>query len=413
MRLFIRLLGFLLLARDAAALSTNLMQDNGIMMDEALDNVEDQRSSYHKTPEDLQSLKKSLAEVLNLRGSDHFEQHASSANSTISRPVDATTSKVQVVAFVHGMTAKFSMTKIMAVCFLVLISLVSLFVICGSDDFDTASHFPAKSREDILRVEDCDGTWAQTYRNADEQSKQGLELLFRCKIIPTDEFAHSKVNQEHIHECVWIAQHMLRQRPLEKWLEVWPEAQRTFEESVTACFAARTDVRSNFYDSLPPPMPQEAAALDPQAPVNQSQYLLGQRSAEDSAVTEYAVPAQAEPVPAPEGSSTADQPSSTGVPTKSKTASPSPKRELPPILKTPADRNSLMERCREIMAKSDAQRRPWDSKAKSKSPSPATPGFTASDGTGGTGQPSPGHTSPRQAAGKGKSDLDIYKSIDS
>lgn len=410
MRLFIRLLAFVLLARHATALSTNLMQNNDIMLDGALESLEDQHSSHHKTPEDLQSLKRSLAEVLNLRGSDHFEQQASSANSTISRPVDATTSKVQVVAFVHGMAAKISMTKIMAVCFLVLISLLSLFIICWSDDVDNSSQLDARSREDILSVENCDGTWAQTYRNADEQSKQGLELLFRCKIIPTDEFAHSKVNQEHIHECVWIAQHMLKQRPLENWLEVWPEAQRTFEESVTACFAARTDVRSNFYDSLPLPPSQEGVALDPQAPVNQSQYLLGQRS-EDSLVTTGAMPTQSEPVPAAGGSSIADQPSSTGVPTKSKTASATPKRELPPILKTPADRNSLMERCREIMAKSDAQRRPWDSKAKSKSPSPVTPGFTASDGTGGTGQPSPGHTSPRQAAGKGKTDLD--KSIDS
>jgi hypothetical protein len=52
---------------------------------------------------------------------------------------------------------------------------------------------------------------------------------------------------------------MLREKSLGEWVEEWPQAMKTFEESVTACFAARTDVISNLYGQSPPNSPQTPA----------------------------------------------------------------------------------------------------------------------------------------------------------
>lgn len=89
-------------------------------------------------------------------------------------------------------------------------------------------------------VEFSDGSWAQVYREARGEQKEALELLFRCNIISTDEFAFSSVSEEHIQECLWIGTHMLRQKPLEEWVALWQQAQQTFEDNVTASFEARS-----------------------------------------------------------------------------------------------------------------------------------------------------------------------------
>jgi len=94
-------------------------------------------------------------------------------------------------------------------------------------------------QQDFVTVEFTDGSWAQVYREARGEQKEALELLFRCNIISTDEFAFSSVSPEHIQECIWIATHMLRQKPLEEWVALWQQAQQTFEDSVAACFEAR------------------------------------------------------------------------------------------------------------------------------------------------------------------------------
>lgn len=99
----------------------------------------------------------------------------------------------------------------------------------------------SRTREDLeATVANADGSWANNYGRATGNHKEALELLFRCGIIPPQEFAHSRVGQDHIDECVWISSHMLRQRPLEEWVIMWLEAQQAFEQSVTACYSART-----------------------------------------------------------------------------------------------------------------------------------------------------------------------------
>jgi len=49
---------------------------------------------------------------------------------------------------------------------------------------------------------------------------------------------------------------MLRRQPLEAWVEKWQEARSTFEDSVTQCFAARTDVITNLYGDSAPHSPK-------------------------------------------------------------------------------------------------------------------------------------------------------------
>jgi len=114
-------------------------------------------------------------------------------------------------------------------------------------------HSPSKEVEqDFATVELSDGSWAQVYREARGEQKEALELLFRCNIISTDEFAFSSVSQEHMQECIWIATHMLRQKPLEEWVALWQQAQQTFEDSVTACFEARGGPYSSVSHNLQP-----------------------------------------------------------------------------------------------------------------------------------------------------------------
>lgn len=109
----------------------------------------------------------------------------------------------------------------------------------GSDN-DT-SELAAETHPDLAAVVEIgEGTWAHTYRNSNGEQKDALELLFRCKIVSLEEFAHSHASQEHIDECVWIAKCMLIQKPLEEWVACRQQALQSFEDSITAIFAART-----------------------------------------------------------------------------------------------------------------------------------------------------------------------------
>jgi len=258
-----------------------------------------------------------------------------------------------------SMTRVFAVTLVMLVVALVFVALC-IFVMEEHSEADEGP-MAAKPPEDLYIMSSCDGTWAVTYQKAEGQSKQGLELLFRCHIIPTEEFAHSNVSQEHIDECVWIATHMLRQRKLEEWTEMWPEALRTFEESVTACFAARTDVRTEFAVGTEDE-PVQGAPRKPGSSVGSPRALQYLGSSVDVSTRP-----QSETM-SPSGDFTIENFPASGArslnnsPGKGKYTAPSSRKEandvLPPVLGTPADRKSLMDRCRQIMAASDAQRKP-------------------------------------------------------
>lgn len=104
----------------------------------------------------------------------------------------------------------------------------------------------------LTSLEGRHGSWASSYRDAQGTRQDAIELLYRCRIIPQGEFYDRRVNQDHIEECVWIATLMLQTRPLEEWVTLREEAQSTFEERVTACSTARTDLlETRGSDELP------------------------------------------------------------------------------------------------------------------------------------------------------------------
>jgi len=328
MRLFVRICACFLLAGSVASLTLNTVQASEASQNETA--LRRARTLPNQTPTRLR-----MGPLLSrLRGSNHTEEHFSGQMNHQGESHAATSRTITLMSAFS--TTRLSLTRILAVGFM-----VSLFVVCSSVVGSSPlappdSNMPPKPRQELLALEGCDGTWAQTYRESDEQSKQGLELLFRCHIIPTVEFAHSKVSQEHVGECVWISTHMLRQRPLEEWLELWPEAQRTFEENVTACYVARIELRSSFNEG-------GGEGMETASPRTLQRYI------ESGGTDPLALnDARASPGMSKEAAGRRNE------------SRPGATPDLPPILKTPADRKSLMERCRQIMAKSDSQRR-WDS----------------------------------------------------
>lgn len=125
------------------------------------------------------------------------------------------------------------------------------------DQKETKSVRQSNTKASLVELESTpsSGTWAITYRTAPQSTKAALELLFLCNIIPLEEFAHSYVSQEHINECVWIAGQMLLEKSLDDWVDSKSSARKTFEESVTACFSARTDVIASLFGSFDSPAP--------------------------------------------------------------------------------------------------------------------------------------------------------------
>jgi len=253
--------------------------------------------------------KASRSNFQQLRKSTHKQE---AANSTIN--------KNELITHLAEHHHHISLPRIIAVVLVTLVGIGIAFMFMEEDDDKESARVhegPPKPREELVSMESCDGTWAVTYQNAEAQHKQGLELLFRCHIIPTQEFAHAKVSQEHIDECVWIATHMLRQRSLEDWLNEWPQARDTFDDSVRKCYEERKDVRLER---------QNSAALKPPSGV------------------------------AGNGKSMDEKKQATPAKGGTKASAPPTKQPL-----KIGDKKSLMDRCRQIMAASDAGRKPWSS----------------------------------------------------
>jgi len=249
--------------------------------------------------------------------------------------------------------------------FVILIVACVYFALSREEESDLTTVSSARGYNALVALENCEGAWARTYKNAKGDSKQGLELLFRCHIIPPEEFANSQpgdgadidqntVSQGHIDECVWIATVMLHQKPLEQWLQVPGDAQKTFEEHVTSMYEERKELRTGYPDTLPaqekdnPKSPLPVVEHLPQQttpPRAESVKSLGRSSLSSSPVLPHQDPIGMS------GSSVCSVPSTLR----------SSKADFPVILQTPEDANSLLTRCRRIMAASDSQRKPWSS----------------------------------------------------
>lgn len=236
--------------------------------------------------------------------------------------------------------AKGAKTRLVLFIVMVIVVMVGLFFACSlMEESEESEETTIPSKDDITPKEDTQiGTWALTYQKADEQSKQGLDLLLGCNIIPQEEFDKSQVSQEHIDECVWIAIHMLQQRPLEQWIQMRPEAQKTFMDRNQLCLSSN----------------EKEPGGTPKASVQHLEYPEHTPECDDRAI---AMRLQADNMTAPSESEVHSVRSEKSYTTSVKSSVSG----VPSIFKHPEDSNSLILRCRQIMTASDSKRKPWDS----------------------------------------------------
>lgn len=71
-----------------------------------------------------------------------------------------------------------------------------------------------------------------------DQDNEGLKLCLKCEILSAQDYANNRVSQEHIDECLWIAKIMLRQMPLESWVDLSQNDRESFESRVGALLQA-------------------------------------------------------------------------------------------------------------------------------------------------------------------------------
>jgi len=97
--------------------------------------------------------------------------------------------------------------------------------------------------------------------------------LHVCNIISKEDFCSESVSQEHIDECIWIAEEMLRLKPLEVWVALAPQqGQQSFKNTVAAINLAREHARMNAetvpVQTLPPQMDEDSPRFSPRDSVS-------------------------------------------------------------------------------------------------------------------------------------------------
>mmetsp|Transcript_66140 Transcript_66140/g.123423 ORF Transcript_66140/g.123423 Transcript_66140/m.123423 type:complete len:291 (+) Transcript_66140:61-933(+) len=85
------------------------------------------------------------------------------------------------------------------------------------------------------------GSWAQAVRGAHGSRQEALRLLCESGIVTARELSDdlTVISDEHIDECVLIAQEMLQKWPLEAWVQQPQEAKRTFEARLTLLYESK------------------------------------------------------------------------------------------------------------------------------------------------------------------------------
>jgi len=71
-----------------------------------------------------------------------------------------------------------------------------------------------------------------------EQNKDALELCLRCEIFSAQEYSNNRISQEHVDECLWIANTMLQQMSLDDWVDLSDNERQSFEDRVDALLSA-------------------------------------------------------------------------------------------------------------------------------------------------------------------------------
>jgi len=85
------------------------------------------------------------------------------------------------------------------------------------------------------------GSWANAYRQAQGPRREALRFLCTSGIVTARELGddNTVINDEHIDECVSIAQEMLKTWPLEVWATQPQETNKFFEARLAALYKRR------------------------------------------------------------------------------------------------------------------------------------------------------------------------------
>mmetsp|Transcript_15872 Transcript_15872/g.25235 ORF Transcript_15872/g.25235 Transcript_15872/m.25235 type:complete len:431 (+) Transcript_15872:137-1429(+) len=164
---------------------------------------------------------------------------------------------IRFIRDLHGKPSYSRMIQAFLILLVIVGFIVGIIMLAQSDPHDISSDppnastmnmrqrikaSPPLSLEDLqVAMEGCDGSWARMYKRVPMNELESLELLFRCGLVPVQDFEVSSVPTDHIDECVGIAKSMLQEKPLDAWVESWAEAIQVFEESKTARHSIRED----------------------------------------------------------------------------------------------------------------------------------------------------------------------------
>jgi len=122
--------------------------------------------------------------------------------------------------------------------------LIAVFFLAAWTWSSEASDVPEETNR--VTLENTDSSWACKYRESKGEDKEALALLLRCNIISKQELADNDISQEHIAECLWIAQTMLKKKTSEEWAALSENGPKeAFEEAVAAVFQAKPTAPSS------------------------------------------------------------------------------------------------------------------------------------------------------------------------
>lgn len=313
----------------------------------------------------------------------HEDQHEH-GNVLATQPGDMSNGSSLKLSAIHlaaSTAARGTETKFLIVVCVLAVILVSLYYICSREYEESeivtvaARYSSPKGNDALIAQEHWDGSWARAYRNADDKNKGAFEFLFRCHIIPQEEFAHSHCTQEQIDECLWIATYMLNERPLEQWMQL-----SSFEKDPSTCFKELKEIWTGYYQdaksaSGADQQVSQAQAVSEETKTSPPRGELKGRDARTPSVTSssFALPSQQDAI----GASVKSSGSLPNTPRSSI------KSGSPMLFRDPKDADSLLKRCRQIMQSSDSERKRWSSMPASLAQAlPETPSTMQSAGTG-------------------------------
>eukprot|EP00419_Tripos_fusus_P050553 CAMPEP_0172828494 /NCGR_PEP_ID=MMETSP1075-20121228/20883_1 /TAXON_ID=2916 /ORGANISM="Ceratium fusus, Strain PA161109" /LENGTH=409 /DNA_ID=CAMNT_0013670495 /DNA_START=107 /DNA_END=1337 /DNA_ORIENTATION=+ len=94
------------------------------------------------------------------------------------------------------------------------------------------------------------GSWAASYRQARGIRRDSLKLLCTCGIVTSRELSDdlTVISEEHIEECVLIAEEMLKTWPLDVWAKQPGEAKKFFEAKLTSLYQRKFGEQDNDID---------------------------------------------------------------------------------------------------------------------------------------------------------------------